>query len=144
MRLRPFLLVFAAVLALTACARKPDEQRLRETIAAMQSAVEQSKPRDFIARVATDFTGNEGSVDRDGLGNILRVAALRNEKIGVTIGPIAVQLQGERATADLTATLTGGSGGLLPERGAIYAIHSAWKKDGAEWRLYNATWEQKL
>jgi len=144
MRLRPFLLVFAAVLTLAGCARKPDEQRLRETIAAMQSAVEQSKPRDFIARVATDFTGNEGSVDRDGLGNILRVAALRNEKIGVTIGPIAVQLQGERATADLTATLTGGSGGLLPERGAIYAIHSAWKKDGAEWRLYNATWEQKL
>jgi len=133
-----------AVLALGACARKPDEQRLRETIGAMQSAIEQGKPRDFMAFVAPDFTANEGSVDRDGLANILRVAALRNEKIGVTLGPIAVTLQGERASADVTATLTGGSGGLLPERGAIYAIHSAWKKQGAAWLVYSATWEQKL
>ena len=145
-RMSPYRILWlaCAVLALAACARKPDEQRLRETIAAMQTAVEQGRPRDFMASVAPDFTANEASVDHDGLANILRVAALRNEKIGVTLGPIDVTLQGSRATADVTATLTGSSGGLLPERGAIYAIHSAWKKEGAEWRVYSATWEQRL
>ena len=60
------------------------------------------------------------------------------------LGPIDVQMQGSRATVHVTATLTGGSGGLLPEHGAIYAITSGWKKDGSDWRCYNASWEQKL
>ena len=40
--------------------------------------------------------------------------------------------QGDRATASLIATLTGGQGGLIPERGAIYSINSGWRRDGKE------------
>ena len=133
-----------SLLLLTSCSRKPDEQRMREAVAAMQTAMETGKPRDFMAFVTTDFTGNQGSVDHDGLFNLLRAIVLRNEKIGVTLGPIDVELQGSRATLHVTATLTGGSGGLLPERGAIYSITSGWRREGADWRCYNAQWEQKL
>jgi hypothetical protein len=110
----------------------------------MQTAMESGKPRDFMAFVTKDFTGNEGSVDHDGLANLLRAIVLRNEKVGVTLGPIDVELQGTRATLHVTATLTGGSGGLLPERGAIYSITSGWRREGSDWRCYNAQWEQKL
>lgn len=129
---------------LAACHRTPDEQRIRESIAAMQKAIEGGQPREFMSYIARDFTGNDGTVDRDGLANILRVEVLRNEKAGVTLGPIDVELQGDRAIVHVTATLTGSSGGLLPERGSIYAITSGWRKEAAEWRCYNASWQQKL
>jgi|SRR6185312_3278631 len=141
---RILLCLLPIAIVLSACARKPDEQRIRDTIAAMQTAMETRQPRDFMAHIAADFTGNEGSVDHEGLHNILRGVALSNEKLGVTLGPITIDVRGDRATADLIATFTGGSGGMLPERGAVYSIHSAWRRDGSEWRCYNGKWEQKL
>ena len=133
-----------ALVLLVGCHRTPDEQRIRESIAAMQKAVETGQPRDFISYVSKDFTGNDGSVDRDGLMNVLRVEVLRNEKAGVTLGPIDVDLQGERAIVHVTATLTGGAGGLLPDRASVFAITSGWRREGSDWRCYNASWEQKL
>jgi ketosteroid isomerase-like protein len=135
---------FALALLLVACHRAPDEQRIRETIATMQQAIEARAPREFIGYVTKDFTGNEGQVDRDGLMNILRIEVLRNEHAGVTLGPIDVDVQGDRATVHVTATLTGGSGRLLPEHASVYAITSGWRREGRDWRCYNASWEQKL
>jgi hypothetical protein len=143
MQALPTLLVTLLTM-LSGCHRTPDEQRIRESIASMQQAVEAGRPRDFMAYVSSDFTGEDGSVDRNGLGNILRAEVLRNDKVGVTLGPIKVDLRDNRATVHVTATLTGGSGGLLPERGSIYAITSGWRREGSDWHCYNAQWEQKL
>lgn len=130
--------------ALAGCSRTPDDQRIRANIESMQSAVESRSPRDFLRFVTADFTGNDDGVDREGLGNLLRVEVLRNDQVGVTLGPIEVDLQGDRATVHVVATLTGGKGGLIPERGAIYSITSGWRRDGKEWLCYTASWEQKL
>jgi len=141
----PRIAVFALLLSLLgACHHTPDEQRIRDAIAAMQQAVESGKPRDFMAYVARDFTGEEGTVDHDGLANILRVEVLRNERAGVTLGPIDIEMQGDRAVVHVTATLTGSAGGLLPDRASVYAITSGWRREGSDWRCYNASWEQKL
>jgi len=137
-------MAMALVLSLGACSRTPDAQRLRDALGAMQAAVEAREPKSFLEHVSTDFTGNDGAVDREGLHNLLRAAVLRNEKIGVTLGPVDVDVQGERATVAVTATLTGSAGGMIPERGAIFSIASGWKKEGGEWRCINAHWEQKL
>ncbi|MDE2084651.1 MAG: nuclear transport factor 2 family protein [Xanthomonadaceae bacterium] len=136
--------VIAAAVALAACRHTPDEQRIREAVAAMRTAVEARDPRGFMQYVSTDFTGNDGQVDRDGLHNLLRAQVLRNESVGVTLGPIDVDLQGDRATVHVTATLTGGSGGWLPERGSIYSITSGWKREKGDWQCLNASWERKL
>lgn len=135
--------VFALFVAvLSGCSRTPEEQRIREAIAEMQKAVETREPRTFMRHVADDFTGNAGAVDRDGVHNLLRAQFLRNERIGVTLGPIDVERTGTRATATVTATLTGGSGGWLPERGALYRFTTGWKDDGGDWRCISAEWEQ--
>lgn len=138
------VLVLCAVIGLTGCQRTPDEQRIRNAISAMQQALEQRHPRDFMAHVADDFVGNDGVYDRQQLHNLLRLQVLRNDKIGVTLGAIDVKLSGDRATADLTATFTGGSGGSLLARGAIYTFRSSWKRAGGDWQCYNASWQQKL
>lgn len=129
------LLLFAA-----GCSRTPDETQIREAIAAMEHAVEQRQPREFMAFVAEDFTGSEGSLDRAGMHNLLRAQLLGNQDIGVLLGPIEVTLTGERAVAKVSATLTGGSGGWLPERGAVYEFDTGWKKVGGEWRCISANW----
>jgi hypothetical protein len=136
---------FLAAILLVACSRTPDEQRIRETIAQMQKAVEQGAPRDFMAYVSTDFIGNQGAVDRDGFANVLRFEVLRNERQTVLLGPIDVVLQGDRATAHLTVTLSGRSSGtIMPERASVFSIASSWRKEGSTWRCYNAKWEQEL
>lgn len=136
------MLIFCAVLLATACSRTPDEQRIREAIAAMKTAVEARNPRDFMAYVADDFVGRDGGFDRASLHNLLRAQFLRNQSIGVLIGPIDVTLQPPRATARMSVTLTGGAGGLLPERGAIYEVETGWKQVDGEWRCLSARWEQ--
>jgi ketosteroid isomerase-like protein len=138
------LLLGGAFVLAASCARTPDEQRIRETVAAMQQAMEQRDPRAFMSHVSTDFIGNDAAFDRDALHNLLRAEVLRNDEIGVTLGPIDVELQGDRATAKLTATFTGGSGGLLPERGSVYAITSGWKREGGDWRCFSARWKQEM
>lgn len=132
------------VLFAASCARTPDEQRIRDTISAMQQAMEQRSPRAFMRHVAADFVGNDAATDRDALANILRVEVLRNDSIGVLLGPVDVTVDGDRATARLTATITGGSGGMLPERGSVYAITSGWKRDGREWLVVSARWDRQL
>jgi ketosteroid isomerase-like protein len=129
---------------LTACARVPDEQRIRADIATMQHAIENHDLHGFMDHISGDFTGNDGTADREGLANVLRLEVLRNDEVGVALGPIDVELQDSRATVNLTATFTGGPGSLIPDHAAIYTIRSGWKKEGSQWRCFNATWEQKL
>ena len=127
-----------------ACSRTPDDEQIRADIKSMQTAIESGSPRDFLQFITANFSGNDNAVDRDGLGNLLRVEVLRNDKVGVTLGPIEIELLGERATVRVVATMTGGKGGLIPDRGAIYSITSGWRREGKDWRCYTASWEQKL
>jgi hypothetical protein len=138
------LLILAGLILLAACSRTPDDQRIRAHIQAMQQAAEERNPRQFLEPVASDFSGNQGSVDREGLHDLLRAIVLRNEKVGVSLGPIDVEVDGNRATASLIATVTGGQGGFLPEHGAVYSIKSGWRRDGRDWICFAATWDRTL
>lgn len=142
-RMRPILLALLLSVLLAGCSRPPDEDRIRAAIAVMEQAAEQREPRAFMEQIDADFVGGEASFDRTALHNLLRGQFLRNEGINVLLGPIDVGLQGDRATAKVTATLTGGSGGWLPERGAVYDIETGWKRVGGEWRCISASWQQR-
>ncbi|MEO8010154.1 MAG: nuclear transport factor 2 family protein [Dokdonella sp.] len=137
-------LLLMSCLAVVACSRTPDEQRIRESIEQMQTAMQEKQPRDFMRTVADDFTGANGSVDREALHNLLRAQVIGNASIGVTLGPLQIDVQDQRATVRVTATFTGGNGRWIPQRGAVYAITSGWRKDDDEWVCVNAQWEQAL
>lgn len=143
--MRSLLCFLLAAALMAGCSRTTDEQRIRDTITAMQQAMEARNPRAFMAHVTDDFIGNEAGFDREALANLLRAEVFRNDDVGVTLGPIDIEMKGDRATATLIATFTGGSsGGLLPERGSIYTITSGWKRHGSEWVCFSGRWEQKL
>ena len=141
MRIRHLSWIALALLA--ACAKPPAEQRLRERIGAMQEAVAQRQVSDFMEGVADDFIGN-GGIDRAALHNLVRLQVMRNASIGATMGPVTVEMQGERARVEFDVVLTGGAGGLLPERAQAYAIESGWREVDGEWVVFAAEWEPKL
>lgn len=130
------------VLGLAACVREPPEQRLRQTVVAMQEAVESGDAGDFMGSVSPDFVGNNG-LDRDGLERMLKAQLLLNSKVGLQTGPLTVQM-GEAldtATVRFTVLMVGGSGRFLPERGQMQEVVSGWRDEKGQWRVYSAQWE---
>lgn len=131
--------IAVAVLLLSACGGEPPEQRLRQVIAGMQEAAEGRSGDRVMAAVAEDFIGPHG-MDRDGLRRHVALSMLGNQQVGVTLGPLEVSIQGERARVRFTAATTGGQS-WLPERGRVYHVDTGWRMQGGEWRLVSAEWE---
>ncbi|GAB3041512.1 nuclear transport factor 2 family protein [Oleiagrimonas citrea] len=128
---------------LSACHRSPPEQQVR---AAIQQAVEAARSRDAGALddlLTPDFVMPDSRFDRRRLLGLLRVARLRNEKVSVLLGPVDVEMRGERIVATFTVTL-GGGGRLIPERLGVYRVESAWREEGGDWLCYSARWKRTL
>jgi ketosteroid isomerase-like protein len=126
-------------LCLAACGRPADEQALRDTIAGMQAAAETRSISGVMDHVTEDFGGSHG-LDHAGLRRMLQAQFLGNQKVGVTLGPIEVEMQGERAQVSFSVLLTGGSR-YIPERGRAHEVVSGWRVEDGEWRIFFAEWE---
>ena len=136
-----FVFALAAMsCALAGCTRAPDEVRIRTSIETMRSAAEERRPAAVVGEMAEDFTGNNGEIDREGLSRLLKFEFLRNETIGVAIGPIDVEGDGDRATAKFDVTFSDASQRWLPGGSETYAFVSGWRREGSRWVCYNATW----
>lgn len=130
-----------ALLTLAAgCTRTPPEQALRETIAAMEEAAEARDSETLVENFADDFAG-PGEMDRDRFRRYLALIWLRNRNVGVTLGPLEVELVGQdRARVNFTAAARGGTG-WMPERAEVYQVTTGWRLEGDEWKLISADWE---
>lgn len=126
---------------LASCHRAPAEQQIRQAIDAAATAARANDAAGVLDVVGDDFIGNDGDLDRDGLRRLLALRALRQDKTGVLIGPVSFERKGDRIVARFNLVLTGGKpGDLLPDRSAIYAMTTAWRRQGGHWRCYAATW----
>jgi len=145
---RAFIVLACALLWLpliAGCHRTPDEEQVRRAIAAAADAARNNDADGVLAQVSKDFIGNEGDFDRRDLQRFLALRAFRHDSTGVLVGPVSVKWQGDRLIATFTLTLTGGQpGSLLPEHAAVYAMSTAWRREGSHWRCYSADWQQKF
>lgn len=140
-----FFLCVAFVLSgmLAACRHAPDEARVREAIEASAKAAQQTAASGAVAALSEEFDGNGGQLERKDIANLIRLARLRGERVGVTLGPISVERRGERLVADFTVSLTQGSH-LLPDAAGVYQVETAWRREGGEWLCYSASWKRQL
>ena len=138
----PLALLLGLALLLPACKHTPPEQALRDTIAKMQSAGETGDVDALFKPIAEDFSGSEG-MDRTAFKRYVTLMRMSHKDVGVALGPIEVKLLGDRATANFTATITGGPG-FLPDQAQIYDIQTGWRLSGSDWQLINARWTPKL
>ena len=133
----------SAFVALAACSSTPPEEKLRATIEQMQKDGEAHDVSGVMDHVAADF-GGPGGMDRQALQRLLTFTSMRNRDLGISIGPMDVELIGERATVEFTLAASGGSGGLLPDRGQVYEVTTGWKLVDDEWILISANWKEQL
>ena len=89
------------------CAKEPPEAALRATIAGMQAAAEARDADALADAVSEEFVG-PGGMDRDQFRRTMAVAWLRDKNVGVQLGPLDVELVGDRARVEFTAGTTGG------------------------------------
>ncbi len=129
-----------ALCALAACTRPADEQRLRDTLVALQDAAERRSSDDFMAAVSDNFAGPSG-LDRDGLSRLLKVQFLRNQSVGASIAGLEMKVENGIAEANFRVLLTGGDGGWIPQRADGYRVSTGWRADGEDWLLERASWE---
>jgi hypothetical protein len=145
-RWRPYTMRFVMLagfaLVLAACARPPDEVRIRNAVEAMQKAAEARHADGVLDYIGDDFTGQAGEVNREGLVRILKIEFLRKDGIGVALGPITVDIDGDRAIAKFSMTLSDRSQRWLPSGTETYAVASGWRREGSRWICYNASWTQ--
>ncbi|NID14019.1 nuclear transport factor 2 family protein [Luteibacter yeojuensis] len=137
------LMLCLLLASLSACRHAPDEDRVREAIAAIAEAAEAGKAGDTVEALTEDFEGNAGALDRRGLANLVRLYALRGQTVHVLMGPTEVTPRGDRMVATFTVTLTAGAG-VLPDNAGAYEVETGWRKDGSEWRCFTATWKRAL
>ncbi len=130
-------------LLLAACSQTPPEQRLREAMVGLQTAIEARDADDISAWLADDFVGPEG-LDGNGAQRLARVMFLRHRDVGARLGPMDVALQEGHATVRFTAALTGGSGRMLPDAVQVFDVETGWREDDGEWRMTSARWTPQL
>jgi len=138
-----FSLLVLLLVVLAGCHRAPDEVLIRQAIDKTVQATEQVDASAAVAALTDDFDGDSGTMTRQDIANLLRAAKFRGETLHAVSGPVDVQPRGERYVASFTITLTSG-GKLFPSEAGVYKVETAWRREGREWRCYNATWTQQL
>lgn len=123
----------------TGCSRSDPEKELRAAITAMATDIEQQRVADALKHVSEDFSRESGAFGKADARRVLAAAMLRNERIHVGTTVTDVRIDGERAFVKLRVVATGGAG-LLPERGQTWEFDSAWRREGGQWKVYNAEW----
>ena len=134
-------LVAASLLLAAGCAKQAPEAAVRAQVQALQGAIDARDAGAVHALLTDDFIGNDG-LDKRGARQLAAGVFLRYRDVGARLGPVEVELRGDAdAIARFTVLATGGSGGLLPERGQVYAVQTGWRRVDGEWRLRSAQWQ---
>ena len=134
---RPIAFLFALVVA--ACARTPDDQAIRACVEKGVDAAQSHDAAALIDVLADDFIGND-EIDKAGLKSQLRGQFVVAKAVGVRVGPIDVEIDGDRATARFDAFVTDTSGRWIPDRAATLHFETGWRREGKRWLCNNAKW----
>lgn len=145
MRMRWVLSSLLVAFSLLACNDELSvEQQVIATLRSMEAAAEEGQHFEFMGYVADTFSGQQDSMDRREFHRFMIFQINQNRRLQAKFFPIHVQSSiDDQAVARFKLLVTGG-GGLLPERGELFAVETHWLRDGGDWKLDKADWESAL
>ncbi len=148
--MKRFIAAILMSVLLTACgAELSVEQQVIASLERMEEAAEEGRHLEFMGYVDESFSGQSGVLDRRGFHRFMLFQINENRRLRAQFFPIHVQASitspdtsqvATRATAQFNILVTGGAG-LLPERGQLFAVDTAWVRDGDDWLLSGANWQ---
>lgn len=135
-----------SLLGLAGCSRPAPDDAIAAAIHEMADALGNRQASVIRNRLAEDFEllQYEGRtrMNRDETRRTLAGLLLRYPDIRVVITQVSVVPDGVRedlAEARFNALVTGGQGGLLPEQGQLFRVHSDWQYLDGDWRVIRAS-----
>lgn len=137
-----FIAALLLALLAAACGEEPTvEQQVIAAIREMETHIEAGERRPFMDYVAEEFSGQQGSLNRDQLRALMIMQLNRYQRLQGQLFPIRVESAGEDvATAHFRALVTGGAN-WLPESGQVFDFETHWRRIDGEWRLTAASWD---
>ncbi|MFV1997674.1 MAG: hypothetical protein ACC641_06650 [Acidiferrobacterales bacterium] len=135
-------LLLIATLALVACDKTPDEEKIRGALNEIEIAVQNRQTRPVLKHLSKNFTGPEGMTVRQ-IRQLMAAHYFRNKNIQVVIAGLSIKITGIDADVRFNAATTGGTG-LLPERLQYYDVETTWQKIDNDWRIVRADWTPVL
>ncbi len=134
-------LFFLALVSLAACSKPLTvEQQIIATIRNMEAHVEAGERRPFMEYIAEDFSGQDGTMNRDQARALMVYQMNRNRRLHAQLFPIQVKEQSETtASAHFRALVTGGAN-WLPERGRVFDFETHWRRQDDDWLMVSAKW----
>lgn len=140
MRVRAALAAFLFLLV-QACGSEPTlEQQIIAVINEMEENAETVERRDFMARIADSFVGQEGELDRDSFQRFMFYQWSQNQRLHAQLFPITVVRQGVNSAGASFKVLVTGGPNLLPDRGQLFNVTTSWVKQDNRWMLSRADW----
>ena len=140
--MRHFAACLFVLILLAGCGKELSvEQQIIATLRNMEVAAEEGEHFAFMEYLADSFKGQQGSMDRRDFHRFMIFQINQNRRLQAQFFPIFVKETGEgQASANFKILITGG-GGLLPERGQIFEVDTAWIRADGDWLLDNANWK---
>jgi len=140
-RATAYTLIALLTLWLSGCGRpEPTEDAITRAIKEMAAALEQREASPIVDRLHEELVireGIHGALGKEQAGRMLTATFFRHRDITVVLTNIQVtadSIREDRASASFNALVTGGSGGILPDRAQLYRINSEWQNDD-DWKL---------
>lgn len=139
-RFLPALLMLCA--GLVACGESLTvEQQIIAVIRDMEARIEAGERRAFMAHISEDFSGQNGSLNREQVRALMIMQLNRYQRLQGQLFPIQVTETGEgAASAHFSALVTGGPN-WIPDSGQVFAFDTQWRRVDGEWLLQAANWD---
>lgn len=138
-------LVLGFALALGACRKDTEEQKVLRVVDDGVAAVEAGQVGDAMDLVAEDFSDEGGSTDKGMIKAYLAGQMIRGDRITVVRRDEKVKVDGASATASFDAAIFQGDRsklrGVLPQRSGTYRFTLTLRKDDGAWLVTKAKWE---
>ncbi|MGC3998124.1 MAG: hypothetical protein QM767_11795 [Anaeromyxobacter sp.] len=121
-----------------------EEERIRAAFAAAATAAEERRPAGVVELLSAGFRGQRG-LDREQARGIVTLEVLRAGWVSVTIAGAEVQVDGERARANVDAVLSRAPAGtglarLVPSEASAHRFSCDLRLEDGEWRVVSAEW----
>lgn len=142
--LRACTLAMGLALALGACKKDTEEQKVLRVVDDGVAAIEAGQVGDAMDLVAEDYSDESGT-DKGMIKAYLAGQMLRGDRITIVRRDEKVKVDGATATASFDAALFQGDRsklkGVLPQRSGTYRFTLTLRKDGDAWLVTKAKWE---